>query len=72
MMYVRARGPLPPTEETKVKVRIEMTVEVDVGAWALEYGIEPGDVREDVRNYIINGVAECPLGQSGDLKVVKA
>ncbi len=32
-----------------VKVKIEFTVDVDVDAWATEFGVEPARVREDVK-----------------------
>lgn len=38
----------------KIKVRIEVTVEVDVDAWSSVYGIDPAKVREDVREYAWN------------------
>lgn len=36
---------------SKIKVRIEVTVEVDVDAWSNVYGIDPAKVREDVKAY---------------------
>jgi hypothetical protein len=39
---------------TKIKVRIEVTAEVDVEAWAETYGIAKADVREDVKTYALN------------------
>lgn len=35
-----------------MKVRVAFTVEVDPVEWTSEFGVEPSDVREDVRNYI--------------------
>ena len=32
-----------------MKVKIEFTVDVDVDAWATEFGVEPARVREDVK-----------------------
>lgn len=33
-----------------MKVRVEFTVEIDPKAWALEYGLEPSDVRGHVKD----------------------
>jgi len=33
-----------------------MTVEVDAESWALEYGVDPKDVRSDVIEYFTNGL----------------
>jgi hypothetical protein len=57
-----------------MKVKIEMTVEVNPTAWANEYGLDPSylkGIREDVRNYFINGVHESPLGQTGQIQVIR-
>lgn len=41
-----------------MKIRIPAcTVEVDAEAWALEYGIEKSEVREDVINYFTSFAA---------------
>ena len=34
-----------------MKVRVVFTLDVNAGAWSEEFGIEPSDVREDVRSY---------------------
>jgi hypothetical protein len=34
-----------------MKVRVEVTVEVDAEAWAYEYGLEESEVREDFKNH---------------------
>lgn len=34
-----------------MKVRIELTVDVDPEAWALNYGCDRSEVREDVQSY---------------------
>jgi hypothetical protein len=34
-----------------MKIRLSVIVEVDPKAWANEYGIEPRDVRSDVKRY---------------------
>jgi hypothetical protein len=39
-----------------VKVRIEMTVEVDPAEWVENYGCDRADVRADVREYVRNTV----------------
>jgi hypothetical protein len=47
-----------------MKVRVNMTVEIDPEVWAIEYGLDPNDkkaIREDVKNYIINGIHEAPV-----------
>jgi hypothetical protein len=49
-----------------VKIRIPLTVDVDVEAWSAEYGIEPAGVRQDVRAKLANdlyvALTESPLG----------
>ncbi|MGP4013691.1 hypothetical protein [Streptomyces sp. 4N124] len=40
-----------------MKVRITITVNVDADAWALEYGIDPPEVRADVKEYLGNAIA---------------
>ena len=32
-----------------MRVRVEVTVEVDAEAWAVEYGIDESEVRDDFR-----------------------
>ena len=34
-----------------MKVRITTTVEIDAQAWALDYGLTAGEVREDVQEW---------------------
>ena len=44
------------TNDTRrTRVRVALTVEVDIDAWALEYGTEAtiAAVREDVRSYVV-------------------
>ena len=55
-----------PTPE-KMKVRIAVTVEVDVHGWVMDYGVHRDDVRDDVRTYVENVVREC----NENLTVVK-
>tara|TARA_R110000787_G_scaffold219066_1_gene327798 strand:+ start:1971 stop:2132 length:162 start_codon:yes stop_codon:yes gene_type:complete len=35
-----------------MKIKIETTVNIDVESWCLNYGTEPGDVRDDVKGYV--------------------
>lgn len=39
-----------------MKVRVEMTLDIDAEAWALEYGVSPSEVREDVKEYVRHNV----------------
>jgi hypothetical protein len=41
-----------------MKVRIVQTVSIDATAWALTYGMEQADVREDVISFCENAVRE--------------
>jgi hypothetical protein len=51
---------LPNIERFKImKIKIEMTVDIDVDSWVLNYGTELNDVRDDVKGYVKNIV----LGQ---------
>lgn len=34
-----------------MKVKIEVTLNIDPDAWATEYGIDKADVREDVKGW---------------------
>jgi len=34
-----------------MKVRIEMTVDIDEESWAVNYGVEDSEVRQDVKDY---------------------
>jgi hypothetical protein len=34
-----------------MKIKITQTVEIDPAKWALEYGVDPKNVREDVQSY---------------------
>jgi len=47
-----------------VKVRVVLTVEVDPQVWADEYGLDLGEVRDDVRQWTWTRVA--PDGPSGN------
>lgn len=50
-----------------MKIRIAMTLDVDVEAWADEFGIDTTDVRADVARWAENGLraqlAEQGLGR---------
>ena len=35
-------------------VKIELTVNIDVESWILNYGVEPKEVRHDVKGYCEN------------------
>ena len=53
-----------------MKVRINQTVNIDAEAWALEYGLDPKDVREDVKMYfetwLQEHVRELGLADDGE------
>ena len=37
-----------------MKIKCKFTIEVDEKAWALEYGLDPSEVRDDVKAYSEN------------------
>lgn len=41
-----------------MKVRVSLTLEIDAKAYAREYGLEPHEVREDVKNNIYHRVTQ--------------
>lgn len=41
-----------------MKIRITQTVNIDPAAWALEYGLERNEVRDDVKSYFENWLQE--------------
>jgi hypothetical protein len=44
----------------KQRVRVSITVEVDVQGWEQDYGVSgTQEIREDVRNYLDSVVREC-------------
>ena len=47
-----------------MKIRVSFTVEVDPQRWADEFGVEPSEVRDDVKRYITDGIA-AHLAQVG-------
>ncbi|MFB8351027.1 hypothetical protein ACFQ7W_05435 [Streptomyces niveus] len=49
-----------------MKQRITFTLDVDEQAWAEEYGLDPADVREDVRSYMAN-LLHCMYPVSAEL-----
>jgi hypothetical protein len=44
-----------------MKIRIELTVEVDADAWMLNYGTPASEIREDVRAYVREAIAQAPV-----------
>jgi hypothetical protein len=56
-----------------MKVRVEITVEVDPKEWAEEYSMTDASakaVREDVRGYVLEGVVSTYAGMTRMLKVL--
>lgn len=47
-----------------MKIRIDVTLDVDPEAWELEYGTALEDLREDVREYMIHEMRECAAGEA--------
>lgn len=45
-----------------MKVRIELTLTVHEAAWSEAYGLEPNAVRDDVKTWARNRLAEHPDG----------
>jgi hypothetical protein len=39
-----------------MRVRVVLTMDVEENEWASEYGLDTSEVRDDVRQYILNGV----------------
>ncbi len=39
-----------------MKIAIRITLDVDVDEWIEAFGVEKSDVREDVKEYVINGI----------------
>ena len=46
-----------------MKVRITTTVEIDAQAWALDYGLTAGEVREDVKEWAEGLIVETLRGR---------
>lgn len=51
-----------------MKVRVVLSVEVDKHEWAREYGIEPSEVADDVRGYILTGIQGDDMFLSAEVK----
>jgi len=49
-----------------VKVRVVLTVDVDVEAWMLDYGVAREQVRADVQQYMRDAVV-AHMGEMGHL-----
>ena len=49
-----------------MKIGVVLTVEVDPEAWALEYGTgtTASEVRQDVRDYVLNMVQQCAAAEA--------
>jgi hypothetical protein len=52
-----------------MKIRMTVTVEVDAEDWSQEYGIHPGEVRDDVRSYFANQVFQSAAVEDAGLTV---
>jgi len=47
------------TSQRTIKVRVPVTVEIDLDAYRTEFGLESvGEVREDVKRYIASSVQQ--------------
>lgn len=54
-----------------MKVSLQITVEVDVAAWAETYGIDPKDVRADVRTYAVEQLRGAAAAEEKLWKVTR-
>jgi bacterioferritin-associated ferredoxin len=45
-----------------MKVRVEVTVDIDADAWCLCYGIDPGEVRADVKQHLAESIRQHVIG----------
>lgn len=52
-----------------MKISITLTIDVDPEAWADNYGIEKGAVREDVKTYVHSTVQQSPGMQDAEADV---
>lgn len=41
-----------------MKVKIQFTLDIDAESWALEYGVEPDEIPEDVRSLAVRMVED--------------
>jgi hypothetical protein len=57
------------TPGRKIKVRLTVTVEVDVDEWMAEFGCERDEIRADVRDYFANQVGQAPAIEDAGLTV---
>jgi hypothetical protein len=48
-----------------MKVRVVITVEVDPDAWEETYGTDRRDLRRDVRDHVLNDIAESAAAYEG-------
>jgi uncharacterized alkaline shock family protein YloU len=39
-----------------MKIVVQLVVEVDPEAWADEYGVNKSEVRQDIKDYVLNNV----------------
>jgi len=42
-------------------VALRISVEVDVDAWADEYGVDRNQVRDDVRSWVVETLESAPI-----------
>jgi hypothetical protein len=54
-----------------MRISVSLTIEVDPGKWDAVYGrgSSPAEVREDVREYILNAVQGSPGIEESDAEV---
>lgn len=43
------------------KIRMTVTLDIDTQSWADEYGVEPSEVRADVRAYVQSALYGMPV-----------
>jgi len=55
------------TAPATIKVSVNLTLEVDPAAWVAAYGIDPSEVRLDVRDYIKQHVWGSAAVQEGGI-----
>lgn len=52
-----------------MKIKVEMTLEVNVEGWIMDYGIDKKEVREDVKSWVETFMQEA--NHNIELKAVK-